>query len=104
MFEETTKELQKALGTPVDGVISGQYTNTVTQAIPSASFGNRIGSLVIKELQKLVGAKADGYIGKDTVKKLQSYLGTYQDGIISKPSNMVKELQRYIVHLMVRRL
>lgn len=36
----------------------------------------------------------DGYLGPNTIKELQRQLGTYEDGIISKPSNMVKELQR----------
>lgn len=90
----TTKALQKNLGTSVDGVISGQYPNSVTRAIPSASFTTRTGSNAIKALQRKLKIKADGYIGIDTVKALQRYLGTYVDGVISKPSNMVKELQR----------
>ncbi|MFD1067592.1 hypothetical protein [Oceanobacillus locisalsi] len=30
--ESTIEALQRALGTPLDGVISGQYSNAVTQA------------------------------------------------------------------------
>lgn len=90
----TTRALQKALNTTVDGVISGQYPNSVTRAIPSASFTTRTGSSAIKALQRKLKIKADGYIGTDTVKALQRYLGTYVDGLISKPSNMVKEMQR----------
>lgn len=72
---ETTKALQRYFGTIVDGVISRP-------------------SLVIKELQKLVGAKVDGILGTETITKLQKYLGTPVDGIISNPSLMVKEMQR----------
>ncbi|MEK3909626.1 LysM peptidoglycan-binding domain-containing protein [Oceanobacillus sp. FSL W7-1309] len=89
----TTRALQKALGTTQDGIISGQYSNNVTKAIPSVKFGTS-GSNVIRALQRKVGAKADGYIGPATVRALQRYLGTPQDGVISKPSMMVKELQR----------
>lgn len=91
----TTKALQSALGTTVDGVISGQYKNAVTSAIPSVKFGPPYtGSQVIRALQKKIGAKVDGFIGPETVRALQKYLGTPIDGVISKPSLMVKELQR----------
>lgn len=89
----TTRALQKALGTPIDGIISGQYRNAVTNSIPSVRFGTS-GSSVIRALQRKVGAKVDGYIGPNTVRALQKYLGTYQDGIISRPSSVVKEMQR----------
>jgi len=90
----TTKALQEALGTPVDGVISGQYPNHITRAIYSANFSTRTGSMVIRALQRKIGAKVDGYIGPETTRKLQKYLGTIQDGKISKPAMMVKELQK----------
>lgn len=90
---ETTRLLQKALGTPVDGIISGQYRNSVTSAISSVRFGTS-GSSVIRALQKKIGVKVDGYIGSNTVKALQKFLGTYQDGVISKPSLVVKEMQK----------
>lgn len=50
----------------------------------------------IKELgqEKWEILKIDGYMGKKTIRRLQDALGTPQDGIISKPSAMVKELQR----------
>lgn len=91
----TTRALQKALGVAVDGVISGQHpNNSTTRAIPSASFSTRTGSNVIRALQRKIGVKSDGYIGPATVRALQKYLGTNVDGIISKPSFMVKEMQR----------
>lgn len=91
--EKTTRALQKYLGTPEDGVISGQYRNNITEAIYSVEFGTG-GSMVIRTLQKLIGAMIDGYIGIETVTKLQRYLGTPVDKKISKPSLMVMELQR----------
>lgn len=90
----TTRKLQKNLGTYQDGIISGQYRNNVTNAIPSVSFNGNKGSNVIRALQRKVGSTADGYVGVNTIRSLQKYLRTYQDGIVSRPSNMVKEMQR----------
>lgn len=89
----TTKALQIALGTVADGYISGQRKNSITNLISSVKFGTG-GSLMVKALQKKIGAKVDGQIGSETIRKLQAYLGTIQDGYLSKPSTVVKELQR----------
>lgn len=71
----TIREWQKALGTPVDGLISKPST-------------------MVKELQKRLGVIVDGWLGKDTISALQRYLGTPVDGEIWEPSAMIKELQR----------
>ena len=71
----TTLRLQQFFGTPQDGIISKP-------------------SMLIKKIQKAVGAKQDGYLGKDTIKKMQAHFGTPQDGVISKPSSMVKAMQK----------
>lgn len=91
----TTQALQEALNTPVDGVISKQPKNAVTQALYSTTvqFGNG-SSNVIVALQKKVGVKADGKLGYATIKALQKYLGTPQDGVLSRPSMVVEEMQR----------
>ena len=93
----TTKALQKALGTPQDGILSHQYRNSVTSAL----YGNTVhfsdtgrGSVVIRELQKKIKSSPDGLLGPNTVRQLQKYLGTVQDGKLSRPSLVVKELQR----------
>lgn len=88
-----TKALQAALDTPVDGKISRQPKNSVTEMILGVEYGQG-GSPLVRALQKKVGSKADGDLGKNTIKKLQRYLGTPEDGVISDPSTMVKELQR----------
>ena len=91
----TTRALQRALGTIVDGYISGQVRNQATQALYSCVRFGSGGSMVIRALQKKVGAKVDGYLGPDTVRKTQKYLGTPVDGVISRPSSlMVKEMQK----------
>ena len=98
---ELTKSLQRFFGTPVDGELWGQYSgNQATQALTGGVKYGKGGSAVIKALQKYLNSKGyklvvDGILGKSTVKALQKYLGMkYVDGIISKPSPMVKELQR----------
>ncbi len=90
-----TKALQRALGTPVDGVISKQPRNAVTQAFYGSTiqFGNGSSNVVVA-LQKKIGVTADGRLGPATIRALQKYLGTPQDGVLSRPSTMVRELQR----------
>lgn len=90
---DTTKALQRYFGTPVDGEIWGQVKNNVVSNIGGVKYGKG-GSKVVKDLQKLVGVKQDGYFGKDTLKALQKHLGTPVDGVLSRPSTAVKELQR----------
>lgn len=91
----TTRALQKALGTPVDGIISKQPSNSVTRAFygNTIQFGSGASNVVIA-LQKKVGSNADGKLGPATIRALQKYLGTPQDGKLSRPSLVVKELQR----------
>ena len=90
----TTKALQRALGTTVDGVISGQYSNSTTKMIYSVDFKTNTGSSTVAALQKKIGASVDRYIGPETIRALQKYLGTPVDGKLSKPSMVVKEMQK----------
>lgn len=90
----TTRELQRALGTTADGIISSQPRNSVTQALyGGVTFGSK-GSPMVRALQRKVGARVDGKLGAETVRKLQAYLGTVRDGKLSRPSLVVKEMQR----------
>ena len=91
----TTRALQKALGTVVDGVISGQSRKgQAVNLYGSVTYGTS-GSDVIRALQRKIGATVDGSLGPATVRKLQAYLGTSRDGVISTPySSMVAEMQR----------
>lgn len=93
--KSTTRALQAYLGTPVDGIISKQSRNAVSQSL----YGNTVqfgagGSVVIRSLQKLIGVKVDGLLGPATVRALQKYLLTTVDGKLSRPSLVVKALQR----------
>lgn len=75
----SVRALQSWLGTPMDGVVSGQpYSNK--KYLPACQSNwhftshGASGSMMIKRLQGVVGAKADGYCGKGTVTALQMYL------------------------------
>ena len=96
--QDTTRTLQSALNTKMDGIISGQGSSMTAinkGGLLSSSWnlGNG-GSLTIGALQRKVGVTVDGYFGVKTCKSLQKYLGTYIDGYVDNPSMMVKELQR----------
>lgn len=96
--QDTTRTLQSALNTKMDGIISGQGSSMTAinkGGLLSSSWklGNG-GSLTIGALQRKVGVTVDGYFGMKTCKSLQKYLGTYIDGYVDNPSMMVKELQR----------
>lgn len=99
----TTKKAQQVFGTPVDGKVSNQYKSYASKnpGLSSKTFEwkdkpAKGGSLLIKEIQKLVGVSADGYIGSDTIKAMQKYFGTTVDGKVSKPSQMVKAFQKWL--------
>lgn len=96
----TTRALQKVLGTPVDGIVSDQWTayRASNPGLISSSWEwhnpARKGSVVIKAMQGKIGATADGFGGPETFKALQKYLGTPVDGRIDYPSVVVKALQK----------
>lgn len=96
--KETTKVLQRILGTPVDGILSGQVKQSWNSAVENVEWvSNRVarGSLVIKALQRKLKVHDDGFLGPQTIRALQRKLGTPVDGVISrKHSLMVARLQR----------
>ena len=82
MGASTTKLLQSVLGTPVDGVVSGQSKTWQAKNpglvsgwewVPEAS---ATGSEVIRAVQQKVGAEVDGLIGPNTIKAIQKHFGT----------------------------
>lgn len=101
----TTKDVQRILGTPVDGRVSGQ-PRANKKNNPGLSQGwvwvggkNPSGSLMIKALQRKLKADGfykgaiDGWFGPANIAALQKALGTHVDGKVSKQSTMVKRLQ-----------
>ena len=95
----TTKALQTALGTFVDGIVSNQY-NVYKAKNPGLTTGWQwvakpgSGSKVIRALQKKIGANIDGIAGPETFKALQKHFGTPVDGEIWGPSAVVKAMQK----------
>ena len=74
----TTYALQASLGTPADGIISGQDPD-VEDVVTRAGTGwetddDAEGSQVIEALQEKLGVEADGLIGPDTITALQEHL------------------------------
>lgn len=93
--KKLTRSLQNALGTPVDGIISGQLRNSVTNSLYGGVRYGGTGSPMVEALQRRIGEKADGLLGPGTVRGLQRYLGTPVDGVLSRPNSVVVgELQK----------
>ena len=100
----TTTRLQEIFGTTADGTISNQHKKYQAQN-PGLTSGwdwqdkpNGKGSKLIKAMQKWAGmpeSEQDGRIGPKTIQAIQKKLGTTADGKVSKPSQMVKALQRW---------
>ena len=102
---DTTKATQEYLGTYVDGIVSKQYRFN-KKYMPNATGGwqwvifTGQGSAMVKALQTLIGASADGVMGKQTVMALQRFLaarGFYSgsiDGVMGY--NTVLGWQRFL--------
>lgn len=84
---------QKALGTYVDGVVSGQdpvnreYLYRLTSV--TWDYG---GSPLVRAIQRKVGASVDGYMGPETVKRIQRFVGTQQDGYLGPKTALAIQL------------
>lgn len=76
----TVKATQKMLKTEIDGIVSRQpkankkYLVRAVDGVWKFTDDYKGGSLMVKALQKKVGATVDGYMGKNTVKAMQKYL------------------------------
>ena len=79
----TTKETQRFLKTIVDGVVSRQpssnrkYLKNAFTDSWQFTRNYKGGSAMIKALQRLIGAKVDGFFGKESVKALQRFLNKH---------------------------
>ena len=104
--KSTTGKAQKVFDVKVDYLVKKQpksckqylpNCNTISWKFTTVYKG---GSPLVKAIQKKVGAKVDGYFGKDTVKAVQKFLkskGLYKgniDGIFGPSS--VKAWQKYL--------
>lgn len=66
-------------------IYPGQVLKIGSQKSPS--------KLAVEPKENLI---VDGYLGKLTIQALQRYLGTPVDGVMSRPSTMVKALQKLL--------
>lgn len=91
----TVRAMQKFLGTPQDGVLSGQNKACAKYypALKAVEYGKG-GSTCVKKLQKWLGITADGVWGEKTSKALQKKLGVTADGIFG--TNSMKAWQKYL--------
>lgn len=96
---KTTKRLQQILGTPVDGLISDQWSfwRDVNPGLVSAEWVDHPteGSPLVRKLQEMVGAPVDGIIGPETIRSMQIYFGSWDDGVIDGPSVLVTGIQEW---------
>ena len=91
----TVRALQEYLGSPQDGLISGQNkaSKKYFPALTAVAYGKN-GSTCVKKLQKWLGITADGFWGEKTSKALQKKLGVTADGIFG--SGSMKALQKFL--------
>ena len=90
----TVAILQKDNGIKDANLIKvGQVLKFGAQKAPAKSVSVSTSKVVAKPKEILV---VDGYLGKATYSALQRYFGTYVDGIISRPSPVVKALQKLL--------
>ena len=102
--KKTTTRLQQIFRTTVDGEISNQPKKYAANN-PGLTSGwdwqdkpNGMGSKLIRVMQKWAGMSSfdvNGILDPETIKAIQRKLGTTVDGKVSKPSQMVKALQRW---------
>jgi peptidoglycan hydrolase-like protein with peptidoglycan-binding domain len=80
---------QRVMGTPVDGVISGQSPECA-EYLPNvvAITYDDGGSLLVEAVQRATGAVVDGYMGPNTVRALQRHLDVYADGYLGPKTAM----------------
>ena len=93
--EATVRATQKFLGTPQDGVISGQNKSLAKYypSLKAVKFGKG-GSTCIRYLQKWLGVPQDGVLGQQTIKRWQYVIGVDNDGIFGTAS--MKAWQKYL--------
>lgn len=92
--EQTTEQLQRHFGTPVDGEISSQ-PDWGLNIFGLEVVKNPKGSPLVRAIQRAVGADDDGKLGPQTIKAMQRHFGTPPNGEITLPRDpMVVAMQR----------
>ena len=83
--KKTTKAAQKVLNTTQDGIISDQnvimkpYLQTCEESTWQFVKKPTHGSELVRAIQRLIGAKVDGFFGMQTIGRFQAFLGVKVD-------------------------
>ncbi|WP_288270222.1 GH25 family lysozyme [uncultured Bifidobacterium sp.] len=89
---ETVSQWQRVMGTPVDGVISGQYRVGYRPSLYSVSYGRHHGSTLIRAVQRKLGVRVDGLLGPQTIRAMQRRLGVRVDGILGPQTALALQI------------
>ena len=78
----TVSQWQRVMGTPVDGVISGQYNVWYRPRLVSVSHRNHRGSALVRAIQRKYGLRQNGLLDRRTIRCIQRDVGANPDGIL----------------------
>ena len=87
-----------------DGINWNKFVQMVKENMTGSSVSEPVKAPIVKPIvNKPVEVKpatpkvaVDGWLGKNTIKELQRYFGTPVDGILSKPSMVIRSLQKLL--------
>lgn len=98
--KNTSLDMQRAMGTTIDGVVSSQSAYWQS-AMPACTTGwewvsptYAEGSQLIAAMQRAMGLPADGLAGVDFINALEARFGFTPDGYLSAPSPTIAAMQR----------
>ena len=79
---QTICQWQRVMGTPVDGVISGQYTVWYRPRLYAVTHRNHRGSTLVRAIQRKYGLRQTGLLDRRTIRYIQRDVGANPDGIL----------------------
>lgn len=79
---ETVSQWQRVMGTPVDGVISGQYNVWYRPRLMAVTHRNHRGSALVCAIQRKYGLRQTGLLDRRTIRYIQRDVGANPDGIL----------------------
>lgn len=78
----TVSQWQRVMGTPVDGVISGQYNVWYRPRLMAVTHRNHRGSALVRAVQRKYGLRQTGLLDRRTISCIQRDVGADPDGIL----------------------
>lgn len=79
---ETVCQWQRAMHTPVDGEISGQYVVWYRPRLYAVTHRNHRGSTLVRAIQRKYGLRQTGLLDRTTIRYIQMDVGADPDGIL----------------------